>query len=182
MEEVEEDDVRLVGGGRGRCCAVCADRRRVIVGVSAAVLAVVLAGLVGLVAGLAAAPRGYAGSPVYTRSAVATDALVCSQHGQALLAQGGSAADAAVGVMLCLGVVHPMSSGLGGGAVLLVRTPHGSYEAIDARETAPAGANVTMFRNISSEVRVLFAPSALFTFFCHSGDLWRWGCPGSWRG
>lgn len=39
------------------------------------------------------------------------------------------------------------STGLGGGGFALIRDPHGSYECVDFRETAPARAFQDMFNN-----------------------------------
>ena len=69
---------------------------------------------------------------------VATDDERCSQIGVAALRAGGNAVDAAVAAAFCLGVVNPMSSGIGGGAFILVRiSAAGKTEAFDCRETAP---------------------------------------------
>ncbi len=55
--------------------------------------------------------------------AVATDHEVCSRMGVSVLRDlGGNAADAAVTTALCLGVVNPSSSGLGGGAFILIHS------------------------------------------------------------
>ncbi|KAJ1282583.1 hypothetical protein BS78_03G063600 [Paspalum vaginatum] len=78
--------------------------------------------------------------------AVAADDARCSEVGAAALRAGGHAVDAAVAAALCLGVVHPMSSGLGGGAFLVVRdAASGHAVAFDARETAPAAATPDMY-------------------------------------
>ena len=63
----------------------------------------------------------------------------------AVLRQGGHAVDAAIAAHTVLGLVEPQSSGLGGGAFMLVyeRSTDQLY-AYDGRETAPAGAVTDM--------------------------------------
>lgn len=64
----------------------------------------------------------------------------------AMLARGGSAVDAAIAAQLVLGLVEPQSSGLGGGAFMLVHdAPSGRLHAYDGRETAPAAATPARF-------------------------------------
>lgn len=73
---------------------------------------------------------------------VAADDGRCSEIGASFLRQGGHAVDAAVATALCLGVVNPMSSGIGGGAFMLVRSSSTSQtQAYDMRETAPSAAS-----------------------------------------
>jgi gamma-glutamyltranspeptidase / glutathione hydrolase / leukotriene-C4 hydrolase len=84
-------------------------------------------------------------SPQEVESAVgaaAADDARCSEVAAAALRAGGHAVDAAVAAALCLGVVHPMSSGMGGGAFVVVRDAAASGQAVafDAREAAPAAA------------------------------------------
>ncbi|MFH4979629.1 hypothetical protein AB6A40_006338 [Gnathostoma spinigerum] len=54
----------------------------------------------------------------FKRAAVATDEGVCSNVGREILILGGNAADASIAALLCLGVVQPQSSGLGGGFLM----------------------------------------------------------------
>lgn len=66
--------------------------------------------------------------------------------GYAMLRQGGSAVDAAIAVQLVLGLVEPQSSGLGGGAFMLVHdATRNKLIAYDGRETAPAAARPDRF-------------------------------------
>lgn len=81
-----------------------------------------------------------------TRAVVASANPVASQVGADILAAGGSAADAAIGIQLALTLVEPQSSGLGGGAFALYWVERrGRLTSYDARETAPGGANPEMF-------------------------------------
>ncbi len=96
-----------------------------------------------------AAEAQYAPSAVFNQYAVAADHSDGAAAGAAMLALGGNAADAAVAAMLALGVVHPASSGLGGGGYALVYdAKSGQVAAIDFRETAPASAYPEMFVDV----------------------------------
>ncbi|GFY98389.1 gamma-glutamyl transpeptidase 4 [Actinidia rufa] len=76
------------------------------------------------------------------QAVVAADDGRCSEIGASVLRQGGHAVDAAVATALCLGVVNPMASGIGGGAFMLVRSSSVSQTlAFDMRETAPLAAS-----------------------------------------
>lgn len=72
---------------------------------------------------------------------VATDDGRCSKVGREVLREGGHAVDAAVAAALCLGVVSPASSGIGGGAFMIVWSVDGKAQAFDSRETAPKKAS-----------------------------------------
>ena len=77
---------------------------------------------------------------VATANAHATDAA------HAVLARGGSAVDVAIAAQLVLGLVEPQSSGIGGGAFLLVLDARSRrLRAYDGRETAPASARPDRF-------------------------------------
>ncbi|KAK9991086.1 hypothetical protein SO802_026071 [Lithocarpus litseifolius] len=77
--------------------------------------------------------------------AVATDDRRCSRIGMEVLREGGHAVDASVASALCLGVVSPASSGIGGGAFMLLRLSSGKAQAFDMRETAPLKASENMY-------------------------------------
>ncbi|MFM7403486.1 MAG: gamma-glutamyltransferase [Erythrobacter sp.] len=85
-----------------------------------------------------------------------------SAAGEAILAQGGSATDAAIAVMLALTVVEPQSSGIGGGG-FLVRADGatGALVTYDGRETAPAAATPNRF--LDSDGKVLGRETRVFS-------------------
>lgn len=79
---------------------------------------------------------------------VAADDGRCSEIGVLMLKKGGHAVDAAVATTLCVGVVNPSSSGIGGGAFMVVRSSSTSQaQAFDSRETAPLAASQNMYNN-----------------------------------
>ena len=75
-----------------------------------------------------------------THVAVATDNGEATQAALGTLATGGNAVDAAITAALTMGVVNPVSSGLGGGGFALVylAKDHRTV-ALDFRETSPVG-------------------------------------------
>jgi gamma-glutamyltranspeptidase/glutathione hydrolase len=74
--------------------------------------------------------------------------------GQEILRKGGSATDAAMAMMLALGVVEPQSSGIGGGGFLVHHDAKtGKVATIDGREAAPADALPTRFLDATGRPR-----------------------------
>jgi len=69
-----------------------------------------------------------------------------AEAGRWALREGGSAADAAMAMMLALTVVEPQSSGIGGGGFMVHHDARNQRIAtIDGRETAPAAASPSRF-------------------------------------
>lgn len=66
----------------------------------------------------------FLGGSVAFKGVLLSDHEHCSKVGQMVLADGGSSVDAAIAAALCLGVVHPHASGLGGGGMMLVHDMH----------------------------------------------------------
>ncbi|XP_075071597.1 glutathione hydrolase 1 proenzyme [Mixophyes fleayi] len=109
-----------------------------------AILAVVL--FLGLYFGLRS--RTPVISHIYGRAAVATDAGKCSEIGRDILKEGGSAVDAAVASLICVGLLNAHSMGIGGGVILTIyNATTGTAEIINAREIAPINATEGMFGN-----------------------------------
>uniref|UniRef100_A0A8C2Z8M0 Glutathione hydrolase n=1 Tax=Cyclopterus lumpus TaxID=8103 RepID=A0A8C2Z8M0_CYCLU len=90
----------------------------------------------------------YFGDPqIFNQGAVVTDAAHCTSLGFAVLGKQGSSVDAAIAAALCLGIVHPHTSGIGGGGVMLVHDIRkNETRVIDFRETAPSALNEEMLQ------------------------------------
>eukprot|EP00731_Ephydatia_muelleri_P017368 Em0010g466a len=118
--------------------------------VAVAVLTVLVA--VGLGIGLGVGLRkGAVSQQAYQHAAVATDAAMCSQVGVDILKKGGSAVDAAVASMFCVGVVNLHSTGVGGGGFMVYYNATSRKSTfIDFREVAPLYATENMYLNNSS--------------------------------
>ena len=85
-------------------------------------------------------------TPAPKTGMVAAANPLATEAGLKVLRKGGSAVDAAIAVQATLGLVEPQSSGLGGGAFMVVYDPKtAKVWAYDGREEAPSGASPTMF-------------------------------------
>jgi gamma-glutamyltranspeptidase/glutathione hydrolase len=105
----------------------------------------VLAGCVTAPAPAPLAPAPASVSISITGGAAAANDPRVGPIGEAIMARGGSATDAALAMMLALAVVEPQSSGIGGGGLLVLGAPDGTVETFDGREVAPAAATQTWF-------------------------------------
>ncbi|KIH57793.1 putative gamma-glutamyltransferase [Ancylostoma duodenale] len=77
----------------------------------------------------------------FKKAAVASDHGLCSEIGRDVLIDGGNAVESMIATLLCIGVVNPQSSGLGGGFIMtLYNGSTGRCQTINARESAPLGA------------------------------------------
>uniref|UniRef100_A0A8C9X3R9 Glutathione hydrolase n=1 Tax=Sander lucioperca TaxID=283035 RepID=A0A8C9X3R9_SANLU len=88
----------------------------------------------------------YFGDPqIFNQGAVVTDVAQCTSLGFDILEKQGSSVDAAITAALCLGIVHPHTSGIGGGGVMLVHDIRkNETRVIDFRETAPSAIHEEM--------------------------------------
>jgi len=89
----------------------------------------------------AASPEPASGS----RGMVVTPHPEATRAGVRVLERGGNAVDAAIAAAFAVAVAQPQSTGIGGGAFILVRLADGRAFAIDARETAPAAAHPGLY-------------------------------------
>lgn len=79
-----------------------------------------------------------------TSFAVAAANPLATDAGYQVLKAGGSAIDAAIAVQMVLTLVEPQSSGIGGGAFLMLYDGD-QLHAYDGRETAPAAVDESLF-------------------------------------
>lgn len=106
-----------------------------------------------------ARPAPESGTGYADKAAVVGDSFMVAaanplavQAGYDVLAEGGSAVDAAIAVQLVLNLVEPQSSGIGGGAFMLHYDAEGRMlEAFDGRETAPLEATGELFLDDQGE-------------------------------
>jgi gamma-glutamyltranspeptidase/glutathione hydrolase len=106
-----------------------------------------------IAAALLIACTSFARQPVRARhTMVVTRETHATEVGDAVLASGGNAIDAAVAVAFVLAVTHPSAGNLGGGGFMLIRLADGKSTFIDFRERAPAAASRDMYLNSDGDV------------------------------
>ncbi|MBN3304923.1 GGT7 hydrolase, partial [Amia calva] len=90
----------------------------------------------------------YFGDPqIFNQGAVVTDVGHCTSVGAEVLSKHGSSVDAAIAAVLCLGIINPHMSGIGGGGVMLVHDIRkNESRVIDFQETAPSAIQEDMFQ------------------------------------
>lgn len=87
-------------------------------------------------------------TPSKSKGMVAAANPLASRAGVEILEAGGSAIDAAIAIQAMLGLVEPQSSGLGGGAFMVVYDPKtAKVWSYNGREKAPSAASPDMFLN-----------------------------------
>jgi len=97
-----------------------------------------------LAAGLLPSGPAAAAANHATRHMIVAAEPDAAEAGLAMLRNGGSAIDAAIAAQMVLTLEEPQSSGIGGGAYLIV-SDGTQLQAYDGRETAPASARPDMF-------------------------------------
>ncbi len=86
----------------------------------------------------------------FERQAIVAAHPLAAEAGARMLRAGGSALDAAIAAQMVLGLVEPQSSGIGGGAFLILWDGR-DVEAWDGRETAPAAADERLFLDAAGQ-------------------------------
>lgn len=109
------------------------------------------------------------------------DSVVCSHYkasevGRSILAQGGNAVDAAIGVSCALGVVEPAGSGLGGMTMALVHIPGEESHFYEGGCRAPSGAKPEQLQGVNRKfgypaIAVPMNPATLHHLYRQWGKL-----------
>lgn len=85
---------------------------------------------------------------------IAAANLYAAEAGLSILRQGGTAVDAAIAAQMVLSLVEPESSGIGGGAFLMLWDPDThKLTSFDGRETAPSSATAALFLDAAGRPR-----------------------------
>ncbi|XP_050430894.1 scoloptoxin SSD14-like [Adelges cooleyi] len=92
---------------------------------------------------------------VYDKVGVVSNGEPCAEIGRNVLEKGGNAIDAIIATLICDGVHCPEYMGLGGGFLMTIYNgTTKTATAVNARESAPAAANETMFVNDSIKSQI----------------------------
>ena len=77
---------------------------------------------------------------------------------------GGSAADAAIAGLLCVGLHNAHSAGIGGGFFMMHHNARtGTTEMLDAREVAPSAATEDMFADEAPDASLFGECTCIYT-------------------
>ncbi|XP_037535057.1 glutathione hydrolase 7-like [Nematolebias whitei] len=111
---------------------------------------------------------------------VTSDDELCTELSVRVLRDGGSSVDAAIAGSLCLGVVHPHVSGVGGGGVMLIhKIRQNETRAINFQGSAPKGLREEMLQNVSEiKAGLLVGVPGMLMGLHHAHDLYGglpWG-------
>ena len=103
---------------------------------------------------LLAAGSAQAEAPIAKKHMIVTDSPFATDAGLQMLRAGGSAVDAAIAAQMVLTLVEPESTGIGGGAFVVLFDPKAKkVTTFDGREMAPASATPGMFLDASGKPR-----------------------------
>jgi oxamate amidohydrolase len=102
-------------------------------------------------------------TPTFGRAAVAAPHLLAAETGRDILAEGGNAIEAMIGMAAAIAVLYPHMNGLGGDGFWLIRTPDGKVRAVEACGYAGSGASIAAYRARDLENIPLRGPDSACT-------------------
>ncbi|VDM64521.1 unnamed protein product [Angiostrongylus costaricensis] len=100
----------------------------------------------------------------FKKAAVASDHGLCSEVGRDVLIDGGNAVESMIATLLCIGVVNPQSSGLGGGFIMTLfnaeifvdRATGRVYEEGDIMKRERYGFTLQLIANATDPVELFY--------------------------
>ncbi|MEX2591546.1 MAG: gamma-glutamyltransferase [Anditalea sp.] len=117
-----------------------------------------LATIVVIIGFLGSSCKGIHPAANFGKTAIGREAMVVTAHPEAtkigleIMAKGGNAVDAMVGVHFALAVVYPSAGNIGGGGFMVLRDTLGEAFSLDFREKAPLAAHEDMYLDEEGEV------------------------------
>lgn len=102
-------------------------------------------------------------TPVFSTAAVAAPHLLAAETGRRIVAEGGDAIEAMIGMAATIAVVYPHMNAVGGDGFWLVRDARGKVHAIDACGPAGALATIERYRSKGHDVIPQRGPDAALT-------------------
>ncbi len=102
-------------------------------------------------------------TPVFASAAVAAPHHLASETGRRILAEGGNAIEAMIGMAATIAVVYPHMNAIGGDGFWIVREPGGKVRAIEACGPAGALATIKRYRDKGYEAIPQRGPDAALT-------------------
>ena len=87
-------------------------------------------------------------TPTFTRAAAAAPHILAAETGRNILAEGGNAAEALVGMAATIAMVYPHMNSVGGDGFWLIREPKGRVRYIEACGFASRNATIAYYRGL----------------------------------
>jgi oxamate amidohydrolase len=102
-------------------------------------------------------------TPAFSRAAAAAPHHLAAETGRALLAEGGNAIEAMIGMAATIAVVYPHMNGIGGDGFWLIREPSGKVLYIEACGFAGSLATIERYRALGYDAIPARGPLAALT-------------------
>src|SRR5262249_53374637 len=100
---------------------------------------------------------------VFAKAAVAAPHHSAAETGRKILAEGGNAIEAMIGMAATIAVVYPAMTSLGGDAFWLIREPGGKIHYIEACGYAGSDAKLERYRDLGHTIVPRRGPLAALT-------------------
>ena len=102
-------------------------------------------------------------TPVFSSAAVAAPHWAAAETGRNILAAGGNAVEAMVGMAATIAVVYPHMNAIGGDAFWIIRAPNGKFQAVEACGFAGERATIDRYRALGYDAVPTRGPHAALT-------------------